>query len=236
MLEKYVKPGNKIEIKPIQRVSLKEDDQQEQRIYISKVNQILGEDKLEILMPIEQSRMVLLPRNIILNMVIYTSNGLYQCEVKASDRYKNGNVYLQVVELITGIKRYQRREFYRHNCTVPVFSRSLLEEERENLVWDETLPCVEGSSFDIGGGGVRFCVEQAYEKHEMILCVLQLELKGNERQIEALGKVLSVNSIQNSDAYEVRVQFERITHKDRELIIQYIFEDERRRRRREAGL
>ena len=116
MLEKYVKDGDKVEIRPIQRAGLKEE-QQEQRIYISKVNQILGEDKLEILMPLEQSRMVLLPRNIMLNMVIYTSSGLYQCEVKASDRYKNGNVYLQVLELMSGIKRYQRREFYRYNCT-----------------------------------------------------------------------------------------------------------------------
>ncbi len=236
MLEKYVKPGDKIEIKPIQRVSLIEGEQQEQRIYISKVNQILGEDKLEILMPIEQSRMVLLPRNIILNMVIYASNGLYQCEVKAVDRYKTGNVFLQVVELLSGIKRYQRREFYRYSCSIPVFSRSLNEEEKENLVWDDTIPCTEGSSFDIGGGGVRFRVEQSYEKNEMILCILQLEIKGDVRQIQALGKVLSVNSIKNSDGCEIRAQFERITHKDRELIIQYIFEDERKRRRHEAGL
>ena len=85
MLEKYVNDGDKVEIRPIQRASLKEE-QPEQRVFLSKVNQILGEDKLEILMPLEQSRMVLLPRNIVLNMVIYTANGLFQCEVKATDR------------------------------------------------------------------------------------------------------------------------------------------------------
>ena len=47
MLEKYVKLGDKVELRPIQRASLKEEDQ-EQRIYVSKVNQILAEDKLEI--------------------------------------------------------------------------------------------------------------------------------------------------------------------------------------------
>lgn len=237
MLEKYVKDGDKVELRQIQRVSLKSEEQPEQRIYISKINQILGDDKLEILMPIEQSRMVLLPRNIVLNMVIYTSNGLYQCEVKASDRYKNGNVYLQVLELMTGIKRYQRREFYRYSCTVPIYSRSLEEEEKENMVWDDAIPCMEGTSFDIGGGGVRFRVDQSFEAKELILCILHLEIKGDARNIQTIAKVLSVNPIKNSDSYEVRVQFERITHKDRELIIQFIFEDERRRRRRhEAGL
>ena len=46
MLEEYVKLGDKIEIRPLHRASLKEEEQQEQRIYISKVSQILGEDKL----------------------------------------------------------------------------------------------------------------------------------------------------------------------------------------------
>ena len=236
MLEKYVKDGDKVELRQIQRVSMRSEEQPEQRIYISKINQILGDDKVEIMMPLEQSRMVLLSRNIVLNMVIYTSSGLYQCEVKASDRYKNGNVYLQVLELISGIKRYQRREFYRYACTVPIFSRSLEEEEKDNMVWDDSLPCIEGTSFDIGGGGVRFRVDKPYEAKEMILCVLHLEIKGNVRNIEAMGKVLSTSQIKNSESYEVRVQFEKISNRDRELIIQYIFEDERRRRRQESSL
>lgn len=236
MLEKYVKVGDKVELRPLHRASLKEEEQQEQKVYISKINQIIGEEKLEILMPLEQSRIVLLPRNIVLNLVIYTSNGLYQCEVKATDRYKNGNVFLQALEVMSPLKRYQRREFYRYSCSVPVFCRSLTEEELETLVWDSNVPCVEGTSFDIGGGGVRFRVDQPFETKEMVLCVLHIEVKGDVRNIQTLAKVLSATKIKNSDAYEIRVQFEQITHKDRELIIQYIFEDERRRRRHEAGL
>ena len=110
------------------------------------------------------------------------------------------------------------------------------EEEKDNMVWDDSLPCIEGTSFDIGGGGVRFRVDKSYEAKEMILCVLHLEIKGNVRNIEAMGKVLSTSQIKNSESYEVRVQFEKISNRDRELIIQYIFEDERRRRRQESGL
>ena len=156
--------------------------------------------------------------------------------MKASERYKNGNIYLQSLDVMSGLKRYQRREFYRYSCSVPVFCRSLTEEESETLVWDSNIPCAEGSSFDIGGGGVRFRVDQPFEVKEMVLCVLHIELKGNVRDIQTLAKVLSVAKIKNSDSYEVRVQFERITNKDRELIIQFIFEDERRRRRQETGL
>ena len=236
MLEKYVKIGDKVEIRLPQRTSLKEEEKRADKIYLSKVNQIIGEDRLEILMPIEQSRMILLPRNIVFSLVIYTSSGLYQCEVRAVDRYKADNVFLQVLELMSGIKKYQRREFYRYSCTVPLFCRSLSEEERENLIWDDTVPGVEGTSFDVGGGGVRFRIGQQFEKDELILCILHLEVKGATREIQTLGKVLSVKEIKNSSDFEVRVQFERITHKDRELIIQYIFEDERKRRKHDNGL
>ena len=122
MLGKYVTSGDKIELHPIHRVNLN-DREVEERIYISKVNQVLEDDKLEIMMPIEGSKIVLLARHMVYNIVIYTSNGLYQCDVKVGERYKAGNIYLQQLDLITGIKKCQRREYYRYSCSIPVFTR-----------------------------------------------------------------------------------------------------------------
>ena len=65
---------------------------------------------------------------------------------------------------------------------------------------------------------------------------MPLEIKGGIREVKTLAKVLSCAPIKNSEAYEARVQFEGIANRDSELIIQYIFEDERRRRRQESGL
>lgn len=230
MLEKYIASGNKVELHPIRR------DSNVEKSHISKVNQVLGDDKVEILMPVEDGKIVLLARNIPYDLVVYSSKGLYQCKVKASDRYKSGNVYLQQLELLTGIKKYQRREYYRYSCSVPVFSRKLTEEEKTNLVWDDKLPGKEGESIDLGGGGVRFYVRQEYEKDEMILCVLKLELKDGVKEIQALGKVLSIKQVPDVKMYEVRVQYEKITNVAREHIIQYIFEDERKRRKKNNGL
>ena len=116
MIKKYLTPGDKVEIQFKQRVAINTDTtEQKQRIYLSKINQIVGEDKVEVLMPIEQSKMVLLPRNAVGNLVIYTSNGLYQCDVRVTERYKRDNIYLQVLELLSGIKKYQRREYYRYS-------------------------------------------------------------------------------------------------------------------------
>ena len=235
MLGKYVTAGNKIELHPIQRNTYN-DKATEERIYFSKINQILEDDKLEIMMPIEGSKIVLLPRHLVYNLVIYTGNGLYQCDVKVGERYKAGNIYLQQLELITGIKKCQRREYYRYSCSVPVFTRTLEEEEKQNLVWDDTKKGKEGNAIDIGGGGMRFLIDEEYPKDELLICSMKLELKNSEKEIQALGKVLSISPVKDSKLFEVRVQFEKISNIAREHIIQYIFEDERKRRKKNSGL
>ena len=237
MIEKYLSPGDKVEIRFAQRMALTDENtERKYKTYLSKINQMLDEDQIEILMPIEQSRMVLLPRNAMGTLVIYTSNGLFQCEVKVADRYKKDNIYLQVLELISGIKKYQRREYYRYSCTVPVFSRCLTEEEQRTMVWDETQKGIEGSTLDIGGGGVRYLVSEQMTSGEMVICYLELEIKNTVKEIQALGKILSVRPVKDSDMFEVRVQFEKISNAAREQIIQYIFEDERKRRKKSNGL
>ena len=237
MIEKYLSPGDKVEIRFAQRMALTDENtERKYKTYLSKINQMLDEDQIEILMPIEQSRMVLLPRNAMGTLVIYTSNGLFQCEVKVADRYKKDNIYLQVLELISGIKKYQRREYYRYSCTVPVFSRCLTEEEQRTMVWDENQKGIEGSTLDIGGGGVRYLVSEQMTSGEMVICYLELEIKNTVKEIQALGKILSVRPVKDSNLFEVRVQFEKISNAAREQIIQYIFEDERKRRKKSNGL
>lgn len=237
MIEKYLSPGDKVEIQFTQRVGLHEENAApKKRIYISKINQMLDEDKIEILMPIEQSKIVLLPRNIPGSLVIYTSKGLFQCDVKVGDRYKSGSIYLQVLELISGIKKYQRREYYRYSCNVPVFSRCLTEEEKKQLIWDETKKGIPGETLDIGGGGIRYLIDEEMPAGEMAICYLQLEIRNSVKEIQAMGKILSVKPVKDSKLFEVRVQFEKISNAAREQIIQYIFEDERKRRKKNSGL
>lgn len=233
MIEKYLNPGDKVEIQfeqrsaqPGNKIELKK------RIYISKINQILNEDKIEIMMPIEQSKLVLLPRSVVGNLVVYTKNGLFQCKIKVGDRYKSKNTYIQVLELISGIKKYQRREFYRYSCTVPLYCRLLTDEEKENLVWDHTMKGNACQVLDIGGGGIRFMADKIYQKEDLILCFLELEGKKGIQEIQAVGKVLACNQVKNSGRfYEIRIQFEKISNDMREKIVQFIFDDERRKRK-----
>ena len=85
MLSKYVKPGNKVEIQAVEHVKYVDDGDQK-KVYSSMVSDILSDDQLEILMPMEKSKLILLPVNAEYDLYFYTEAGLYQCFVKVIDR------------------------------------------------------------------------------------------------------------------------------------------------------
>ena len=168
MIEKYFNLGEKIELHS------KANADGKKKMYVSQVNRILSEDKIEILMPIVQSKIVLLPQNAKYMMVIYTDNGLFDCMIKVVDRYKNGDLYVHAIQLESAIKKYQRREFYRCDCSIPVLTRKLEDIETETLIWNEHIRGKEGTALDISGGGMRFLTEQDYDVGEYIVCALKL--------------------------------------------------------------
>ena len=59
MLSKYVKPGNKVEIQAVERIKYV-DEGERKKVYTSMVSDILSDDQLEILMPMEKSKVILL--------------------------------------------------------------------------------------------------------------------------------------------------------------------------------
>ena len=71
---------------------------------------------------------------------------------------------------------------------------------------------------------------------DMVICYLELPTNNSVKEIQAVGKVLSKKPIEFSRKHEVRVQFEKISAEAREELVQYIFEDERKRRKKNNGL
>ena len=152
--------------------------------------------------------------------------------LKCVRQYKKDSIYLLAMEIITKVKGYQRREYYRYGCTLPVFTRQLTEEEMAKRIWDVNKEGKEGVMLDLGGGGIRFVTKEEYQPDTMILCCFCLDFGGTEQEYQIAGKVLSTTITgKNDDKYEVRVQFEDVTNLTREEIIQFIFEDERRQKR-----
>lgn len=232
MIEKYLAPGYKIEMRYANHQA-KQREGQMPKTYISQIYDVISELDIEVLMPIEQSKITLLPLNAVYTLIVYTPTGVYQCDAKVAERYKKDRTYLNRMHLVSEIKKYQRREYYRHNCSIPIFTRKLNQQEIDDRLWDVEQQGIEGETIDISGGGVRFISPDHYEAGDMILCSFELPLKVETEEYHIMGKVLRVTTAgKYENRQDVRVQFEDVTGIIRDEIIEFIFEDERRQRRK----
>lgn len=238
MLSDFIKPGCKIELQALNRMSQGQNEEVK-KVYLSKVYDIISEDRMEIIMPMEQTKLILLPVDGEYDAIFYGRHP-YQCFLRIIDRYKSNNVYILVVEMTSNLRKYQRREYYRYSCALEMCSRSLVEEEIKAVEQNESafltpgLPLKQSVIVDISGGGLRFMSEQRYEPESLIYCTYCLLINGENREYEVIGKVLAAKEVENKKGtFEHRVQYVNLDVDDRENIIKYIFEEERKNRQRE---
>ncbi len=242
MLSNIVVAGQNVDIQSVNKTDGREeqDELEERKIYKTKVLDILTEDQLEVLMPMERTKLILLPIDGEYDLCFYTKNGLYQCYAKVIDRYKSDNLYILVMELTSNLRKHQRREYYRFSCALEMNSRKLeMEEvkavEKKQLHLVPGLPLKRSVIVDISGGGLRFIASQQYDAGCLIYCTYNLFIKGTPKKYNLVGKVLDSHEIENKKGmYEHRVQYINMKADVREEIIKYIFEEERKHRHNEA--
>lgn len=245
LLSKYVIPGCRVDIQTIDRSNLyirgyAGDNSEGRKNYQSRVIDVLSEDRVEISMPMEKSKLILLPVDGEYDLYFYSDSGLYQCYARVVDRYKNNSVYVLVFDMISNLRKHQRREYYRFSCALEMNSRQLAEEELsatgETDVMVPHLPLKSSIIVDISGGGLRFVANYAYEPQSMILCKYSLLIHGENKEYNLVGKVLSVKELENrKGVYEHRVQYVNVNPVEREEIIKYIFDEERKTLKNQKG-
>lgn len=246
MLSKIIGVGNKIELSRVGVASVKEQKEEgfsNNKVFVSQVYDILDDDRLKIAMPLDGGKVVLMPNNARIDAFFYTIKGLYQGRFVIVDRYKEGNLMIQVIELTSELKKFQRREYFRLSCTMGIMYRPLSQEEHdyyfsiENLneqIEEETL--IPAFALDISGGGMRYVSKERLEKENIIFAVLSFNYEEELKKYAVLGKIIGVSTAKNNhNLFEHRVEFSNVNGIVREDIIKYIFEEERKRRKKENG-
>ena len=242
MLSKYVSIGDKIELEAVEKTHQEtEYGMFARKTYKSQVYDIMSEDQIKIAMPLEQGKVILLPVDGEYSLCFYTKTGLYQCLTRVADRYKSNNIFVLQMDILTDIRKYQRREYYRLNCVLDMQSRELEENEIPKVMEhvqfiDTDITLNNGMIVDISGGGARFISNVRYPADSIILFKFNLCVSGKIVEYQLMGQVLLSQELEiRQGEFEHRIQFLNIMNDDREGIIRYIFEEERKNRRREKG-
>ena len=146
------------------------------------------------------------------------------------------------MELTTDIRKYQRREYYRLNCVLDMKARNVTTESGQDPAHEQVhfldtdITFSNGTMVDISGGGARFISKVQYPKGSNIQFAFSLFVNGKLTEYKLLGRVLySEELASRQGSFEHRIQFINIMNDERESIIKFIFEEERKIRRREKG-
>jgi c-di-GMP-binding flagellar brake protein YcgR len=240
MIEKFIAPGDKVELKSIVNVVLP-DGTKGVRTYKTSVHDVQADGRIEIVMPMEQTKLVLLPLGGEYDVCFFSEGGMFSSSVKIIDRQKINGIYVLVTEMTSSLHKFQRREYYRFNCIVEAEARQLDDLETEMLkkgllqvVSDRE--AVKGVIVDISGGGARFVSSNLFGEDSIVIMRFNLSIMDELKPFMLTARVIYSNEIENRPGeYENRVKFEYINSTTREEIIKYIFDEERKNRKNCKG-
>ena len=233
--------GDRIEITPVKAVF--SEDKSEKKY----VSQLLDFDDIrtaKISTPLQDGRIIPLRVDQDVRLCFFTKSGLYQCKARIKKRYIEDKIPMMDVLLISEPEKYQRRRFYRLECTYEINYRRLsLEEVRirrdlESGYGDaqelkkqlEDIPqdWKTGVVTNLSGGGIRFHLGESLDIGEMIELDIPISLKNGVVPMKVFSHVIDCTG-DRPDSKDVRCEFDSIGPKERELVVKYVFEEQRRR-------
>lgn len=242
MVTNLIHLGDRVEIRPASD-NEQRDTLTNSRIYTSKLFDILEDGDLEVAMPIENGRIILLPLGARYELAFYSGSGLCHVTGQVKERYKKENVFVLRFELHSQIQKLQRREYFRCPCMFDVQFYPITEEQADIMTGDQIYALLRGQSvfyneqkqgmlLDLSGGGAKFIGEDLLEPDDYILVVLKLSNDNTDKQYLIKSRVISSFKAENRNGkIESRVQFLFHDEQMREEIIRFLFEEERRTRR-----
>ncbi len=232
--------GNKIELVKLDQIIKNE---QNKKVYVSKIYDMLTPNTLQIAMPICEGKIVPLAVDDKFSACFYTDKGLLQCNIIVKSRYKDGNLFFMDIVLLGGLEKVQRREFYRYVCRLDGKIRVVSDEEYETgipegiIESEDELEWNEAKILDISGGGAKVFQKVFLERNEVVKLKFSAVVANEVFNFSLFARVLGSTKVKNhNEIIEQRLEFMKISKEERDRIIKYIFESERLHRAKETGL
>ena len=234
-LTDIVRPGERVDL---QTINYDDSVDEEKKYYISKVFDIIDDDYVEIFMPMDKSKMILIPVDTELEIYFYAQKGIFTCHVRVEERYHVENVAVVKLYVEDDITKHQRREYYRYSTVIGMTSRQMDEAEEleymeaKQLLYAKT-PEDKSVIVDISGGGIRFVSAAKYGLNRLVHCRFILPVRDENHMFDCVIRILGAKPvINNNKNSEFRGQFLFLDNFVRESIIRFIFDEERKMRQR----
>ncbi len=194
----------------------------EKAVLVSQIMEDYGNGSFVIAMPMIRGRLVPLKTNKNIAIVYYRDNGIFEFMAKVIEK-DGGRLPSIKVQALTPVKKSQRRNYYRLNTVVEVLVSNYAPQENKNFHRTKCL------TLNISAGGMKLASDDEIEKGSIVLCEFRLT---NKKHLIA-AKVIRCKAVSDKKyAYEIGVQFLELDEKTRGEIAGYIFEQQRKLKRK----
>lgn len=247
MIQDILQIGNKIDICSLEKEDRKKHDGKKLPILVSQLEEIDEDGELVIQMPMYKGKLVLLSLGSRYELMFYTKRGLYRAVCQVTDRYKEDNFFMVKVMLRSNLTKFQRREYFRLECIIGMDAYELQREEAmmlsganlEQRISDPEIAQTLSKAVivDISGGGIRFISERKHEAGDYLAVHMTLSNENIDKDIWVVVSIVSCRkAAQNMERYETRAEYIHMGNKLREIIIKYIFDEDRKIRKKDVGV
>lgn len=218
------------------------------RAYYSKVLDINETEEgtlVKASMPIFEGHIVPLSVGEEYDIFFSVGGNIIESTCKVAGRSKEVNIYVMDLLMTGELRRVQRREFYRMPCDIPAKVQIINEWQAvmyerthkwDDVITDNSQTDVQSRIIDLSGGGIRLRTSSHYEKEECVKVSFDIMYNDKKQTMELLGKVVESYLTENSRSdYETRVQFKAMSKDVKEMLIKYIFQEQRRMQKKARG-
>ncbi|WP_069649589.1 flagellar brake protein [Caloranaerobacter ferrireducens] len=206
------------------KIEIREAKTKTNNKYASQILDIIDDNIYIISGPIQKSALIPLHVGSLIEITYFREDkGRFVFKAKIIEReYKN--IYKLKIEKISCTTKLQERNYYRLSVKLDVQKIYNLKLDDNNKEVIES--CI---AKDISGGGIRvFC----NFKHS-VGDIVKLNISITDFSITALGTVVRIQEIENDNfKFSLGVKFTEIEDEDRERLIRYIFEQQRKLRKK----
>ena len=191
-------------------------------VMVSQFEAFLPDGSMEILTPIYEGRIYTVHTGAQMNVIYHREECMFKFLAEVLDRRRSGNIHILKIQPRSGEEPYQRRNFFRMNCLLDIQYRLFAQNPGKKAVKEEFQ---KGVTRNLSGGGLCLLLNEKPAVGWILEGVMNVG-----QEVRFKGRVIRVSNMTDKTKYhyEVGAEFTEITSKDRERIIGFIFDSQRK--------
>ncbi|NLL96516.1 MAG: flagellar brake protein [Clostridiaceae bacterium] len=198
------------------------NDKRIQPLLVSQFERFLPDGSMEIHAPIQGGRIFPVHRGVDMDIIYERKGELYKFRATALERNVDGNIYLLRIMPKSGEEHLQRRVFFRFGCILDIQYRVFAKKDTKI---EDRGTFIKAITKDISGGGL--CLLTNYKPVYGWYIEGNLDIGFN---LNFIGRIVRVINIRDKGKfkYETGIEFVEIKELEREKIISFIFDSQRK--------